>query len=385
MPCPETKNFGRMRIGIDAKWYFTGPVSTRVVLQNLLPELFALYPEHDWIVFLDKKDKSLGFPIQTGNVKLQYIWAGNNMLSNVFLLSRKLNRLNLDVMLFQTFPSLRRKVPAISFIHDVLFRDFPQFFTWKERLYFLPLPWLTRNRSDRLIATTNFVSEDLLKYHYTRNKSKIDLVPLGVRNNFKPLEYQNRDLLLRVKEKYKLPDRFLLYVGRLNVRKNIEALLKAIPLLKDTRISLVIIGKEDWKAPDLARLLFLPAIRKRVILTGAMTDEELMATYALAEIFCFPSFAEGFGLPPLEAMASGVPALVSGSTALPEVCGNAAVYINPAEPASIASAADALLTDPDLYRRQQERGLERAKEFTWTRSAHAVMESINNASKKQIL
>ena len=121
------------------------------------------------------------------------------------------------------------------------------------------------------------------------------------------------------------------------------------------------------------------------IIPGAMTDEELMATYALAEIFCFPSFAEGFGLPPLEAMASGVPALVSGSTALPEVCGNAAVYINPAEPASIASAADALLTDPDLYRRQQERGLERAKEFTWTRSAHAVMESINNASKKQIL
>jgi len=368
-----------MRIGIDAKWFFRGPVSTRVVLQNLLPELFALFPEHEWIIILDKKDKEIRFPVQTGNIKLQYLWAGNNMLSNVFLLSGKLKSLDVDVMIYQTFPSLLRVAPSISFIHDVLFRRFSEFFTWKEKLYFLPLSWLTRNRSERLIATTEFVSNDLLKYNYATSKSQIDMVPLAVSEKYKPTEYHNPKKLAEVKEKYKLPDQFLLFVGRLNVRKNIENLLKAILLLHNTQIQLVIVGQADWKTPDLQVLLSDPEMKKRIIMTGAMTDDELILTYSMARLFCFPSFAEGFGLPPLEAMASGVPVIVSETTALPEVCGDAAVYINPFKPESIAHAIDALLEDADLYETQRIRGLQKAKQFTWTLSAKAFMKSINNA------
>src|SRR5450755_3231290 len=347
-----------MRIGIDAKWFFRGPVSTRVVLQNLLPELFALFPEHEWIIILDKKDKEIRFPVQTGNIKLQYLWAGNNMLSNVFLLS---------------------VAPSISFIHDVLFRRFSEFFTWKEKLYFLPLSWLTRNRSERLIATTEFVSNDLLKYNYATSKSQIDIVPLAVSEKYKPTEYHNPKKLAEVKEKYKLPDQFLLFVGRLNVRKNIENLLKAILLLHNTQIQLVIVGQADWKTPYLQVLLSDPEMKKRIIMTGAMMDDELILTYSMARLFCFPSFAEGFDLPPLEAMASGVPVIVSETTALPEVCGDAAVYINPFKPESIAHAIDALLEDADLYETQRIRGLQKAKQFTWTLSAKAFMKSINNA------
>ncbi|HMH24178.1 MAG TPA: glycosyltransferase family 1 protein [Puia sp.] len=370
-----------MRIGIDAKWYFSGPVSTRVVLQNLLPELFALYPEHEWVVFLDKKDKHLGFPLSQTNIDTQYVWAGNNMLSNLFILPRRLQRLKVDVMLFQTFPSLKRRVPSIAFIHDVLFREFPQFFSWKERLYFLPLAWLTRNRADRLIATTEFVAGDLLKYHYARSRSRIDLVPLGVNKLYAPAPFQDADQLARVKEKFSLPDRYILYVGRLNVRKNIENLLKALPLLHDTGTPLVIIGKEDWKAPDLQQLLLDPGIRKRIVMPGGMSNEELIATYAMAKVFCFPSFAEGFGLPPLEAMASGVPVIVAGATALPEVCADAAIYIDPSQPESIANALDQLLSDEELYNRKKRSGLERSARYTWNRTARATMQSIEKAFK----
>jgi len=368
-----------MRIGIDAKSFFSGPVSTRVVLQNLLPELLTQFSEHEWIIFLDKRDKKNPFPSNSNHFRLEYVWADVNMLSNVFLLAKRIKSLGIDVMIYQTFPSLRHTALSISFIHDVLFRDFPQFFTWKEKLYFSPMPWLTRNRCDRIIATTNFVSNDLLRYNYTKSKENIDLVPLAVNKSYKPAEYQNPQLLREVKEKYKLPDQFLLFVGRLNVRKNIENLLKAMLLLQNTEIHLVIVGKEDWKTPDLEKILVNPDLRKRIIFTGAMKDMELIMTYSLARIFCFPSFAEGFGLPPLEAMDSGVPVIVSENTALPEVCGDAAVYIDPRKPESIAKAIDTLLENKDLYFSQRVRGLEKATQFTWSLSAKAFMESIYHA------
>jgi glycosyltransferase involved in cell wall biosynthesis len=370
-----------MRIGIDAKWYFTGPVSTRVVLQNLLPELFALHPEHEYVIFLDKRDRNRHFPISGENIQTRYIWADNNMLSNLFLISPEARKLDVDVTVFQTFPSLRASGSAVVFIHDVLFRRFPQYFSWKEKLYFLPLPWLTRNRASRLVATTEFVAGELVGYRYTEDLSRVDLVPLAVGRDFQPARFHSSVQLDAVKEKFQLPAKFILYVGRLNVRKNIENLLKALPLLQDKVTKLVIVGKEDWKAPDLRQLLNDPGIRNRIVMTGAMSDEELSATYCLATLFCFPSFAEGFGLPPLEAMASGVPVVVSKTTSLPEVCGDAAVYIDPERPESIAKAIDGLLSDPELYARKKASGLERAANYSWAASANALMRSIINSVK----
>ena len=116
-------------------------------------------------------------------------------------------------------------------------------------------------------------------------------------------------------------------------------------------------------------------------MTGAMSDDELMLTYSMARIFCFPSYAEGFGIPPLEAMASGIPVIVSETTALPEVCGDAALYIDPNKPVSIARAIDQLLGDSEFYNRQRIKGIQRAKAFTWANSAKAFMSSILNVIK----
>src|SRR6187551_1785777 len=109
-----------MRIGIDAKSFFTGPVSTTVVLQNLLPELLRLYPEHQWILFLNKKDKHFEIPFKGKNIQKCYLWAGMNMLSNVFVVPSAARKMKVDVMLFQTFPSWQGSIPGIAFIHDVL-------------------------------------------------------------------------------------------------------------------------------------------------------------------------------------------------------------------------------------------------------------------------
>jgi glycosyltransferase involved in cell wall biosynthesis len=371
-----------MRIGIDAKSFFSGPVSTTVVLQNLLPELLRLYPENEWILFLNRNDKHLEIPFKGKNIHTYYIWAGMNMLSNVFVVPSFAKKMKVDVMVFQTFPSWQGKIPGIAFIHDVLFRDYPQFFTWKERLYFKPLLFLTR-RATRLTATTKFVANKLVDYNYTNSRSKIDIVPLAVSPKFKPVEKFNKGDLKTIKEKFKLPDEFLLFVGRLNVRKNIETLFKALPLLENKTIPLVIVGEPDWKTSDLQQMISLPELRNRILITGRMSDEELIATYALSKIFCFPSFAEGFGLPPLEAMASGIPAVVSRSTSFPEVCGDAAVYVNPTQAESIAQAINSLLGDAQLYSQKKQKGFVRAAKYTWELSAHAMMQSILKATNKK--
>ncbi len=369
-----------MRIGIDAKSFFNGPVSTRIVLQNLLPELFRLDPAVDWVVFLDKKDKGKALPFEGANIQLVYVWAGMNQLSNLFVLPRYCKALGLELVVYQTFPALTTGTASIAFIHDVLFRDFPQYFSWKERLYFATQPFLTR-RAVRVTATTEFVAKDLVRYGYVNDASRIDLVPLGVSPAFKPLPKWDQDLIKKVRSRLGLPGRFLLFVGRLNVRKNLENLLKALPMMGDQSIPLVVVGKADWKAPNLEDLLATGAIGNRVIMTGSIGDEELLAVYAMATIFCFPSFAEGFGLPPLEAMASGVPVIVADRTSLPEVCGDAATYTQPEDPRSIASAIDRLLSDEGLYAAKKAAGLVRSAQFGWTGTAIALRKSITNALK----
>jgi len=369
-----------MRIGIDAKSIYTGPVSTRIVLQNLLPELFRLYPEIEWVVFLDKRDESRGFPFQGGNIHVEYVWAGMNQLSNLFVLPRYYKKWKLDLVIYQTFPAISRRTAAIAFVHDVLFRDFPQFFTWKERLYFTTMPFLTR-RARRVTATTQFVAADLVRYRYVKDAGRIDIVPLGVSPVFKPLPAWDPAVLQDIQQRLKLPPRFLLFVGRLNVRKNLENLLKALPLLQDTDIPLVVVGKADWKEPQLEALLSEPAIGRRVVMAGGLSDEDLPGVYALCTIFCFPSFAEGFGLPPLEAMASGAPVVLAARTSLPEVCGEAGTYAAPEDAAAIARAIDGLLGDQQRYAEKKAAGLKRAAQFTWTGTAMAIRRSIDNAYK----
>ena len=365
-----------MKIAIDAKSFFNGPVSTRIILQNLVPELVSLYPDIDWVIFLDKKDKALGFPCKEKNIHLQYVWAGVNQISNLLVLPHYLKKRKIDLIVYQMFPAIATSTPSIAFIHDVLFRDFPEFYTWKEKLYFFPISFLTR-RVNRLMATTEFVAGDLVKYNYVSDRSMIDIIPLGVSAGFKPAEQHNASFLASVKKRYQLPDRFLLFVGRLNVRKNLENLLKAIALIQDREIQLVIVGEAEWKAPNLDKIRSDPGMRERIIMIGSISDQDLPAVYALSTIFCFPSFAEGFGLPPLEAMASGVPIVVSNTTSLPEVCGDAGLYADPHLPSEIAEAIDSLLCNSILYDQKKNEGIRRAAQFTWKKTAMAFMNSIN--------
>jgi glycosyltransferase involved in cell wall biosynthesis len=370
-----------MKIGIDAKWLFRGQISGRVFIQNVLPELFKLHPEIEWHIFLDKKDKHFPVPFPKGTAGVHYVWARFNMLSNLFVLPNYAKQLNLDAVLFQTFSPKGKTFKSIVFIHDVLFKNYPEHFTWKERLYFKPLK-STILLADRIVTTTDFVRKELQRLHFAKALQHVDVVPLGVKSIFRSESLQGKEFLKTVKQKFNLPDEYILFVGRLNARKNIQGVISALSFLNDKSISVVIAGDRSWKKAPIGHLTSDKMTRQRVIFTGSVTDEELGALYRMAKIFCFPSFAEGFGLPPLEAMASGVPAVVSNNTAMPEVCGNAALFIDPHDPRTIAEKINDLLQNDGLYKQKVTEGLQWSSQYSWRRTAEGIMKSIFAALDK---
>jgi glycosyltransferase involved in cell wall biosynthesis len=364
-----------MKIGIDAKWFFTGIISGRLFIQNVLPELLSLHPEIEWHLFLNVKEKNLDMPFKNENVKIHYVWAGLNMLSNLFILPKQAKRLNLDAVLFQTFSPRTKSFKSVVFIHDVLFNRYPEYFTWKERLYFKPLKW-TMPAANRIITTTKYVQNELVSLQYVKNDRSMDIAPSGVTAIFKPLVFHNETLQEKIKLKYNLPVTYLLFVGRLNARKNIENLIGSFRFINDKKICLVITGEKNWKSSPIDHLLNEDEIKSKIFFTGSVPDDELCIIYAMAKIFCYPSFAEGMGLPPLEAMSSGIPVIVSNTTSMPEVCGPAALYVDPSDPEAIAQKINQLLENDCLYKQKIKEGLEWSHNYTWRNTAKGIMKSI---------
>lgn len=361
-----------MRIGIDAKWYFDGPPSGKRVVRNLVDSMLKIDDRNEYVIFLDKKHKGKPFPLQ-GNTKVNlcYVWAGNNALSNIFVLPYYTLRYKVDATLYQTFISPLDPGKRVAYIHDVLFLSNPEYYTLTERIYFAPLKLLTK-WAHAIITVSKIEKERLLEFAYAHDPDKITVAYHGVEKAFRPRQEHSREEIQIAKNKFDLPDKFILFVGRLNLRKNVEHLLKAIPLLENKTIPLVIVGADDWKKSHHQRIIKDSGIENRVLFKGAIYDE-LSAIYSMATVFCFPSHAESFGLPPLESMASGVPVVTSNTTSLPEICGEAGNYVDPESPEQIAAAIDNLLSNHHLYDEKKMLGLQRAKHFSWESASQTII------------
>jgi glycosyltransferase involved in cell wall biosynthesis len=182
----------------------------------------------------------------------------------------------------------------------------------------------------------------------------------------------------RVRERYQLNAPFVLYTGNIKPHKNLERLIEAFNMLRQApylrHVQLLIIGDEISKYAALRRTVHRYKLHKHVRFFGFVSDRTLAALYRLADVFVFPSLYEGFGLPPLEAMASGTPVITSNVSSLPEVVGQAALMIDPYDPEAIAGAMRRVLTDAALRSELRTRGLDRARSFSWERSIRRVRE-----------
>ena len=370
----------KINLGIDAKWFFKGPPSGKMVVKNLVDQII-LNNRGRFNLFLlinskFSKQAAEYFPADVNIILLPDV---PNLLSNLFLVPVVAFRYKLETVLFQNFTSpWPDKLRKITYIHDVLFLDYPEYYSKPERIYFKQMKRLAVS-ANRIIAISDSEKKRLLANNFASD-ARINIVYHGINNDFKPIANCDEVEIQSVINKYSLPGRYLLFVGRVNIRKNLLNLVKALAFLDDVSIPLLVAGEKGVVYAELERYINTEKLINRIVFTGHLPEKDLQLVYACATIFCFPSFAEGFGLPPLEAMKCGVPVVTSNRTAMPEVCGDAAMYIEPDDPYDIASKINALLNNPELYEAQVQKGLLRAADFIWANSANQILTIIEETS-----
>ena len=361
-----------MKIGIDAKSFFdTNNPSGKTIVTNLIRELLRLDNKNSYFIFLDKKYRDLIFPYKSNQIKLIYVWRGINLFSNIFVLPLVAWKYKLDIFLFQYFTPPICNFKKVVYIHDCIFKSHPEYFSFFEKIYYLPIKPLSKF-ADVIITVSNSEKERLIKYGFSRYPNRIKVVYNGYRDIFRK-QAKDKYLIQKTKRKFNLPDNYLLYVGRLNHRKNILNLLRSINYLKNKEIKLVLVGQYNRKMFDLPLAIRDLGLTGRVMQLGYVEDFYLPIIYSLSTAFCYVSFMEGFGLPPLEAMASGVPVIISKSGSLMEVCGEAGTYCNPFDPIDIAQKIDTVISDDNLYQNKKQLGLRIASKFSWARAAEELL------------
>jgi glycosyltransferase involved in cell wall biosynthesis len=369
----------KIKLGIDAKWFFKGPPSGNMVVKNLVTEIVNNNDEQFELYLLITRDfKKQALDYFPAYVKLIFLPVIPNLLSNMLLIPLIARKYGLEVMLFQNFSSLwPQALRKIVYIHDVLFLDYPQYYSGSELMYFKEMKRLAA-KADMIITISNSEKERLIKNNVA-GENRIAVIYHGINRDFKTLANYSGEMLNTLSLKYQLPQRYLLYVGRVNIRKNIARLVSALNMLDDKAIKLVIVGELGNDITLLKDHIVQEGLADRVIFTGHVPETDLYLIYANATVFCFPSYAEGFGLPPLEAMQCGVPVIVSQRTAMPEVCGDAAIYIDPDDTEDIAEKINFLLSDVKLYDKKVTDGINHAKKFSWQISANGILKLIGDA------
>lgn len=270
---------------------------------------------------------------------------------------------------------MSKKIKGILTMHDLVHYVFPE--TMKplnlfiNRLIIPP----SVHRTDAIVAISHWTLSDVKKYLNPHPKV-MKVAHLGVGKNFYPRDVSQSKSLLR--EKFQITKPFLLTVGTFEPRKNIAGIFKAYSLLADKiPHDLVVVGQKGWKNKQVLDEMLKSRISSRIHLLGYVEDELIPNLYSAADIFIFPSLYEGFGLPPLEAMACAVPVVSSNISSIPEVVDDAALLINPQNPLEISIGIKKILELPELRSQLIERGLRQAAQFTWDKAARAMVDVIN--------
>ena len=265
--------------------------------------------------------------------------------------------------------------PSVVTIHDCIHLRFPQYLPSRlAYAYARGSLWIAAHRSARILTVSEASKRDIRRYFRVPER-KIAVIYNAIDERF--AEIPTPQEIERVRERYQLNDPYVLYAGNIKPHKNLERLIEAFYALRRRgfeQVKLLIIGDEISKYATLRRAVHRHKLHKHVRFFGFVPDQTLAILYRLAKVFVFPSLYEGFGLPPLEAMASGTPVITSNVSSLPEVVGDAALLIDPYEPDALADAMARVLTDSTLQEDLRRKGFARVREFSWERSVRRVRE-----------
>ena len=360
-----------MRFSVDAHAIGCHLTGNEVYIRNLLHEFARLDEGNELIAYISKQgvEKDLPVRIQTRRVS-------ENPYKRLGVdLPQHLRRDRPDLLHVQYTGPVFSAAPLVVSVHDVSYLEYPQYFTRFRSLQLRLTVRRTLERAARVLTPSEFSRSAILR-HYRIDEEKVVVVPNAVAHQFRPVEREVARAAIQRKFGIRRP--FVLTVGDLQPRKNHLGLLRAFedvlrsgPQLQH---DLVFVGKETWYSRELHRAVNQSALRDRVHFTGFVEDADLVQFYGACDLFVFPSFYEGFGLPILEAMACGRAVACSRLTAMPEVADAAGILFDPGSKEEIARAMLDILLDPELRARLERLGMQRAAAFTWEKSAARTLQ-----------
>jgi glycosyltransferase involved in cell wall biosynthesis len=371
-----------VRIGINALYLLPGKVGgSETYIRNLVQSLLKLDREITYVIFINKE--SIGIfqelaprliivpcPIQATNRPIRILW-------EQLILPFQLRGRKIDVLLSagMTAPFFS-PVPSVLAIYDLQHVNQPQNFSRLFLFFLKTILYLSAKSADRIMTISEQVKKDIIKY-YKIGPEKISVAHLAVNHElFFPKGCNN---LSSTRTKYGLPERYILYAAALLPHKNHARLLRSFrDIVKEIPgIKLVLTGAWDKGHDMIAGLISELGLQKDVIMLGWIPFEDIPLVYRGAAIFAFPSLHEGFGLPILEAMASGVPVVCSRIEPLVEIAGDAAQLVDPYDQADITRGILSVFRDTTLRLQLIEAGILRAKTFTWERTAIKTLSLLN--------
>jgi glycosyltransferase involved in cell wall biosynthesis len=361
-----------MRISIDAHTLGCRQTGNEVYIHSIINELKRLTSSISCDLFCGSQAGYSAVPQEFTRLAV----SKNPIRRLGWDLPRWVHRRRPDVLHVQYTAPIQVSAPVVATVHDVSFLEHPGFFHPLRAAQLRQTVARTVTKAARVITPSEFSRQAVLK-HYALDPAKVVTIPNGVSDKFRPMD---RDVSRRwIAQKYGIRAPFVLAVGNVEIRKNPMGLLRAFETLVRERPGLshhlVFAGKEAWKGGEVRRAAARSTIADRVHFTGYVPGDDLAELYAACQLFVFPSFYEGFGLPILEAMACGRAVACSNTTSMPEVAGEtAAHYFDPYSHSEMVSAIAHLLTDDVSRRRLERAGIERARGFSWACSASMTLD-----------
>lgn len=333
-----------------------------------IKRIVVAHPEHTFYFFFDRAfDNAFVF---ANNVKpvVLYPPARHPILFKIWFnysVTKALKKYKCDAFISPDgYLSLKTNIPQLAVIHDLNFEHNPEDLQKNALGYLKKYFPLFADKAAHICTVSNYSKKDIIAT-YGIEASKITVTHNGANPIFKP---QTEQVKLAMKSKYAAENEYILFVGALSPRKNLNRLIKAFELLKKEKNvtqKLVIVGENLWKS----NAIELPkSLEKEIFFTGHLSQEELAKVIGSAFIFAFVPYFEGFGIPLLEAMQSGVPCLSGNLTALPEVGGDAVSYCNPLDVNDISEQLELLISSEELRAELSKKGLQQAKSFSWDKT-----------------
>ena len=362
-----------MRIGVDAWLMQHQPAGITRYTRHILEELAKLDQRDEFITFQHRRHRT---PlIEQANFRRATLFAPVHTRLEQYVLPIELVRFSLDLLHSTDFiPPLFTTVPTVVTVHDLAFLHWPHFLTKDSAAFYGQIDRAVRH-ARHIIVPSESTKQDLIALLGVP-PIKVSVIYEAADELFVPLPIA--DTRAQVMRRFQVPESFILFVGTIEPRKNVDGLLHAFHHLRTkygvTDTALVIAGGRGWLYDETVALIAKLGLTDSVYLLGRVSDEDLHLLYVGARCHVHAAHYEGFGLPPLEAMACGTPTVVSNVSSLPEVVGDAALLVDPANWEEIAVAVHRLLSDDQLHLELRSKGLQRASYFSWETAARHTLD-----------